>query len=249
MRIAEYRIGVVYMFELSDFDIFSRIFGAILIGGIIGLEREKRKKPAGFITHMLVCVGAAIISIVQSLAARDSINAVLANPELAQIIKIDVGRMTAQVVSGVGFLGAGAILRNKETVVGITTAATLWIVACLGLAIGMGYFGLAITAAILISFLLISMKKVELLIIEKRKEKRLSISLMDTKNSEETLHDFLKTKHIKISKITNIQEIRHATFTEKEAVYHLFIPKYLHTDKVIAEIEKIDGILSVYLVT
>ena len=235
------------MFELSNLDIFLRISGAILIGGTIGLEREKRKKPAGFITHMLVCVGASIIAITQSLAAKESIEAVAANPELAQIIKVDVGRMTAQVVSGVGFLGAGAILRNKETVIGITTAATLWIVACLGLAIGMGYLRLAVTATLLISFLLITMRKVELLLIEKRKEKKIFISLMNPHDSEDLLNDFFRLKHIKVAKISSIREIRRTSFIEKEAVYHLFIPKYLHTDEIIKEIEKIDGVLNIYL--
>lgn len=233
------------MFDLSEFDIFFKLFGAILIGGMIGFEREKRKKPAGFKTHMLVCVGASIIAIIQSLSMRETINAVTANPELAQVIKIDVGRMTAQVVSGIGFLGAGAIIRHKETVVGITTAATLWISACLGLAIGMGYFKLAATATILIYFLLVAMKKVELLIIEKRKEKKFVISIMDTNKSEDAVRDFLKAKQIKVFQISDIQEIKHATFIEKEAVYHLFIPKYLDTKEIVEEMKAIEGVIDV----
>ncbi len=111
---------------------------AILCGTVIGLERESHNKPAGIRTVSLICVGSTIFAITSILAANDG--------ELA-----DRGRIAAQVVTGVGFLGAGAIIRERGMVVGLTTAATIWVVAAIGVLIGTGYAagGLALTAVVL----------------------------------------------------------------------------------------------------
>src|SRR5262245_54021284 len=105
---------------------------AALSGAIVGLEREKREKPAGFRTLILICVGSAIFSIVSRLAAGD---------------RFDPGRIAAQVAPGVGFLGAGAIIHERKAVVGLTTAATIWAVAAIGVLVGIGYAAAGIVLA------------------------------------------------------------------------------------------------------
>jgi len=114
---------------------------AVLCGTVIGLERESRNKPAGLRTVSLICVGSTIFTLASILIAGDAL--------------ADRGRIAAQVVTGVGFLGAGAIIREHGTVVGLTTGATIWAVSAIGVLIGAGYAagGLALTAVVVVMLL------------------------------------------------------------------------------------------------
>lgn len=114
------------------------IFMACVLGGLIGVERESLKRPAGFRTHILVCVGATLAM---------QTNIYLMNLYL-HLVPIDPSRIAAQVVSGIGFLGAGTIIKEGATVKGLTTAATLWTVACIGLAVGAGFYSAAIISTL-----------------------------------------------------------------------------------------------------
>ena len=115
-----------------------RLLLAVIIGCVIGIERERKNRPAGMRTHVLVCVGASIIAIMESLMIADTITLNMNNESTG--IAISYGRISAQVISGIGFLGAGTIFISQKKIAGLTTAASLWNVACLGLAVGMGYY-------------------------------------------------------------------------------------------------------------
>lgn len=121
-----------------------RIFIAAILGGMIGLEREYRSKEAGFRTHFLVAMGSALFMIVSAYGFADGMN--------SELQRWDVSRVAAQVVSGIGFIGAGTIIfRKSENVVsGLTTAAGLWVVAAIGLACGGGMYKLAIASTLLV---------------------------------------------------------------------------------------------------
>ena len=131
-----------------------QVIGALIVGAAVGYEREIKNKPAGFFTFTLVCVGSCLIAILQRNIVNDATTQILANPALTEILKVDQGRIIAQVVSGIGFLGAGTIIHNRGNVKGITTAAMLWLVSGLGLMIGTGgvnnYVIAAVTAAIIL---------------------------------------------------------------------------------------------------
>lgn len=139
---------------LSDVEIIIRLFLAVLLSGLIGLERQIHRRTAGLRTHILVCLGACLI--------------MLTSLYIYQLYKnladLDPARIAAGVITGIGFLGAGAIIREREQVRGLTTAASLWIVAGIGLAIGCGFYNAAIYATILaiavLFFLRIMEKKV-----------------------------------------------------------------------------------------
>ena len=118
-----------------------RLLLAVAAGCVIGIEREHKNRPAGMRTHVLVCVGAALIAIIDSLNAIATLSVNLEHTSTG--VAISMGRMSAQVISGVGFLGAGTIFMAQKKISGLTTAASLWCTACLGLAAGMGYYGLA----------------------------------------------------------------------------------------------------------
>lgn len=119
-----------------ELDSIIKILLAVIIGGVIGLERESINRPAGLRTHILVCVASALIMDVNIKLIVGYVNA-------------DPVRMGAQVISGMGFLGAGTIIKEGVTVKGLTTAAGLWSVACLGLVIGAGFYMLALFAVVI----------------------------------------------------------------------------------------------------
>lgn len=131
----------------DTFHLIIRIVLASLFGALIGLEREHANRPAGLRTHVLVCVGACL-----TMLTAEFISKTASTP-------FDVTRLGAQVISGIGFLGAGTIIRTGSTVKGLTTAASLWAVACVGLATGIGYYtGATITTCII--FLILAYFKI-----------------------------------------------------------------------------------------
>lgn len=140
---------MIDFFELTDLSICLRIVIAIFIGGLIGLEREAKNQPAGCRTYMLVCLGACLV-----MMTNQYICTIYSNG--------DPSRLGAQVVSGIGFLGAGTILVTRNNQVrGLTTAAGLWSSACIGLAVGIGFYNGAICAGIMIVFVMTVCKKLD----------------------------------------------------------------------------------------
>ena len=135
-----------------------RLFLAVVIGCIIGIERERKNRPAGMRTHVLVCVGAATIAIMESLMIADTITLNMNNASTG--IAISYGRISAQVISGIGFLGAGTIFISQKKIAGLTTAASLWNVACLGLAVGMGYYIIAVAGCVIVIVTLTVLQRV-----------------------------------------------------------------------------------------
>jgi len=131
---------------VAYYEIIIRIVLATVLGGLIGIERQAKLRPAGFKTHVLVCVGSATIMILSELMFRKYY--------LEFGMTSDPARLGAQVISGVGFLGAGTIIHQGVNVRGLTTAASLWVVAAIGLAIGSGFYFLGITVSLGIMFIL-----------------------------------------------------------------------------------------------
>ena len=119
----------------EELDVVLRLVIAALVGGLIGYERSAAEKPAGFRTHLLVCVGACLFTLLSLHAFSD---------------QADISRVAAGIVVGIGFLGAGTIISRERGVVGLTTAATIWAVAAVGMAVGAGYYIVALPTAVII---------------------------------------------------------------------------------------------------
>lgn len=224
-------------------EILVRIFLALLIGGIIGYEREVQNRAAGFRTHILVCLGATIVSLLQIDIGNKAIEMIEVNKNLAEVIKVDYGRLGAQVITGVGFIGAGAIIHTKGSIKGLTTAATLWIVACLGLTIGMGGYLISIFSTILIFITLVFLKKIEDKFISKNVTIVLEVRYLDNENIKNEIDNLLERKKIKIKKIECYYSRNNNN--EVNSIYVIYKPKYVNLDKIIKELEEKDYIISI----
>ena len=135
-----------------------RVVVAIAIGTIIGVEREYKNRPAGMRTHVLVCLGACTVALLESSFIADVNSAA----EVSSAVTYNFGRLSAQVISGIGFLGAGTIIvTRRNQVKGLTTAATLWVTACMGLAVGVGFYACALIMYLILIFILLLVNVVD----------------------------------------------------------------------------------------
>lgn len=199
---------------------FLRLILAALIGGIIGYEREVRGRNAGIRTHALVSLGAAIITLAQLKASEWVINFAIANSDLVNILSSDITRMTAQIISGIGFLGAGMIIVSKRSVTGITTAASIWAVAGLGISIGMGHYLLGISGAIIIFIVLSIVKR----LFRMGHDKNMEIRYLEGSETIQSIEQIFKETNVRV-----LSEDHSATYSEEEdpiykVVYELHIP-------------------------
>jgi len=139
---------------LTIYELATRLILSIVLGGFLGWERLRAKKPAGLKTHILVSLGSAVFTIISFAAVNEIKNVKVTGT-------IDPTRIAAGIITGIGFLGAGAIIRSGENVLGLTTAASIWIVAAIGMACGFGLYSLAVIATILVVLSLIVLEKIE----------------------------------------------------------------------------------------
>jgi putative Mg2+ transporter-C (MgtC) family protein len=216
---------------------------AIIIGGVIGYERGHQNRPAGFRTHILVCLGATIVSMIQDQLRVNILKYTILHPEVAQVLKTDLGRIGAQVVSGIGFLGAGTIMRDKGIIGGLTTAASIWATGCLGLSIGWGFYYLAIPAGIGIIIVLVTLKKLERYWIENKHIMKIDIQYNKEYSYSDILiknYNIFKEMNVKIKDVTKSIE-------ENKISYTLIVAKQMEAVDVLLELSKYEHISQVQI--
>lgn len=174
---------------ISYLEIILQLLLAAILGGVIGIERERKSWFAGLRTHMLVCMGSTLIMIVSQYGFENTLH--------SGLVVLDPSRIAAQVVSGIGFLGAGTIIFWKNKIKGLTTAASLWTVAAVGLSIGGGLYIAAIVATVLIFAVLAILKPVEKLFFKTSELKEVRFSV-DPEFSLAELETILKNRDISI---------------------------------------------------
>jgi putative Mg2+ transporter-C (MgtC) family protein len=157
----------------------------MICGGAIGVERELSRKPAGLRTNVLICFGAALYMIV---SRHISGGAAYTDP----------ARLAAQVVAGIGFLGAGVILQARGSISGLTTAATIFVVGAVGIAIGEGLFILAISSTVLIIGVLVVLRRVERAVIKRARLFHYHLTTKDPAEFLESLLDLLEKEHLRL---------------------------------------------------
>lgn len=231
---------VMTLYGISLHEFMLRVFIACIVGALFGLERKSRGKPAGMKTNMLACAGAAIVAITQIMISnKTGMEPVVGN------IKSDTTRLIAPVVSGLGFLGAGVIMRGGDTVKGLTTAATLWLVAVLGIGIGSGFYYFILPASAMILFLSYLIKKVETTFIEKRKIKKIILEYEQSDDLESIIKEITKEKDIKIVVDKKISEIDDGEHIIIKKVMHFSLPKYVSSKYFFNIIRKFEEVISV----
>ncbi len=151
-------------------EIIIRLFLAIVLGGLIGFERESHNRPAGFRTHILVCAGSALIMLISAYGFTDVVG---------EGLIADPGRIAAGVVTGIGFIGAGTILQQRGSIRGLTTAATIWVVSGVGLAVGIGFYTGAIATTLFVLGSLLTLRRFERKYFSKRRLKSLMVKAVD----------------------------------------------------------------------
>lgn len=175
------------LYELNFITIAVRVALAIFVGGLIGTERDIKNRAAGVRTHMLVCLGAAVVMLTNQYA-------VITFPDL----DIDLTRMGAQVISGIGFLGAGTILvTSHNRIRGLTTAAGLWAAATLGLAIGIGFYEMAFVGSLAVLFIVVFLRPYKKFV-RRNSELRDFTLLIYTSDGLDDFFEFTSDEEIKI---------------------------------------------------
>ncbi len=201
---------------------------AILLGSAVGLEREANNHPAGFRTHALVCVGSALVSIV-SWSTFQNFN-----------FSGDPTRIAAQIISGIGFLGAGTIMREGANIKGLTTAASLWTVAAIGLAVGFGLYFVAITTTALVVLVLQFFSKLEKKFIFTKQHLSIKMIVRDKPGMIGSIGNKLGKMNISIKNIVMEQ-----AEDNMQVTLSLKLPPKMLYDTVMEQLLSIDGIISI----
>lgn len=227
---------------INDLDLVIRLILAVVLGGLVGIEREFSNHAAGFRTHILVCLGSTTIMLLSIYGFSDFV--------YSYNVRMDPARLAAQVISGIGFLGAGAIMRNGNIIKGLTTAASLWVVAAIGLCIGAGFYKAAVISTLLVLITLFIMNKLEKLLTKKRSSKQISFYIMDNYTEISKLLSLFEYHNIKVINMNVNSENEPEQFEgDKHSYIHLNIackvPKKMDLWYVLEQIRKDSKILSI----
>lgn len=214
------------MFEINWVDILIRIGAAVLVGGAVGVEREYKNRPAGMRTHVLVCLGACIIALLECLMRFELIEGA---PE--GNISLTMGRLSAQVISGIGFLGAGTIFISQKKIAGLTTAASLWNVGCLGLLIGFGFYWVAAACCAIVLVVLTVLQR----IIRVNAIKRVEVRFTHRTETLAYINSFFSNNNVKVLDVDfHIESVDDSRDVEQNLytnLYTLHLPaRFSYTD-------------------
>jgi len=217
---------------MTIYEVVFKLALAGILGGLIGLERESLSRPAGLRTYTLVCVGSTLAMIV-------SIDIYL---QYYHTVNADPGRIAAQVVSGIGFLGAGTIMREGTTVQGLTTAAGLWVVACIGLAVGAVLYLPAVATTLLILFVLIYFVRFEQRFTGRREYKGLVLVVEDRPGQVGVIGSLLGEMNVLIKNI----QLNRLEGNDLEIELLLQTPPNTSIEQVMERLEELKDIRSLY---
>lgn len=224
---------------LSTQEIIIRLILAAVLGSAVGIERQRLEWAAGLRTHMLVCVGAALVMIVSAFGFNDILG--------RQSVVLDPSRVAAQVVSGIGFIGAGTILFLRPKVIrGLTTAAGLWTVAAVGLAVGGGLYVAALVATAITLVILAGIKPLERRFFESKKVKGIHVSLQHGSAALHLISGLLQEHHATFDEFT-----LHPLEREQTDELKIVLARDVTSSKVFNVIEalrKVEGVQEVHYV-
>lgn len=223
---------------ITYWEVALRLFLSVLLGGLVGFERESHNRPAGFRTHILVCAGSALIMLVSAYGFPANLTAGYA---------VDPGRIAAQVVTGVGFLGAGTIIRHRGSIRGLTTAASIWVVSGIGLAIGIGFYPGALLGTLLVLLSLFVLGRIERAILSHRRLKHLWVRAVDQPGLMGRVAALLGDFRINIRKI-DLSPPEDVTTLQAEVItmnFLLIVPAGLEVGQLFQRLSCLKGVLEI----
>lgn len=236
-------MNLEYLRELNIYSMMLRVALAMLVGGAVGFEREKKGRPAGFRTYMLVALGAAL-TVMLSQYLSLMFDTRWADVAKEQGIRTDVSRFAAQVINGVGFLGAGTILvTGQQEVKGLTTAACLWASACIGIAIGAGFYECVLIGFILIVISMKLLPYVENLIMAKALNMSIYVEMDNIENLGAVVNKMRKN-NVRIYDV-DIDKEQHESIAQVNALFSVRLPSRAYHTEILAELSMVDGIISI----
>lgn len=232
----------------NEWSVVLRMLLAVICGGVIGLEREHKHRVAGFRTHILVCIGAALTTLTsQYLWTYFNPNWIYAAENVSHMIPegqwvLDPARLGAQVIAGIGFIGAGTIIVTKrKQVKGLTTAAGLWTTAIVGLAIGVGFYGAALYVTFLILLVEVVFSKLEFAAATKARDLTVYVEFGETQNVSRIV-DVLRVRQVRVLDV----ELTKTRTPEDEllmsALLTVRFAKNVRREKVLAELSAIEDV-------
>lgn len=213
-------------------DVALRLLLSAVLGGVIGYERENTNRPAGFRTNILVCVGSALVMITSEFIFN----------KYTGMTNIDPTRLGAQVVSGIGFLGAGTIIRDGFNVRGLTTAASLWAVSCVGIAVGSGFYSGAVIATIFIYLILISLKGAERRFTKKNRYRTFIVESDSASSQVSAVCSVLESYKIELKNV----QLYKSKEGEQRVKLLVKMPGRAVDMQILGDIQALDGVQKVY---
>jgi len=219
--------------ELTFTSVLLRLSLSVLLGGAIGLERARKNRAAGFRTYMLVCMGATLSML---------LGQYLVGLAQSHGLQTDMTRIGSQVINGIGFLGAGTILMtDKQQVKGLTTAAGLWASACMGLALGAGFYECVLLAFCLIVAVVLLLPRIETFLVEKSRNMDFYAEVTDMEGIHQVI-DHLKRQNISIY---DVQINRRSQNQQPNAVFSIRLgKKHTHT-MIMEQLSRLDGLYTI----
>ena len=226
---------------MAFWEVAVRLIVAAACGGIIGLERGKKNRAAGFRTYILVCVGAALTMVLSTyMFNMEKIWRLTAN----NFPTTDISRFGAQVINGIGFLGAGTIIvTGRQQVKGMTTAAGLWASACMGLSIGAGFYLGALVGCALIIITIVFFTRIESFILAHSRNINLYVEFEDTDDLS-VIIERIRNKEVRIFDV----EITKGKYSETKfpnAIFSLRLPKKLSHSALVTEIASVEAVRTI----
>jgi putative Mg2+ transporter-C (MgtC) family protein len=234
--------SVHFFRELNLWSMMLRIVLAMLMGGVIGLERERKGRAAGFRTYMLVALGAAV-TVILSQYLDQMLNSFMKDAYDAVKSRTDVVRLGTQVISGVGFLAAGTVIvTGKQEVTGLTTAAGLWASACMGLAAGAGFIECVLVSFLLIVLSISVLPAIETLVLNRSRNMMLYV---ETENILQlsAIINYIKREDIRIFSVEISDKPN--SFDGVSAVLDMRLPIHLYHAELVAALSTLNGVVSI----
>ncbi|RTE10772.1 MgtC/SapB family protein [Paenibacillus whitsoniae] len=232
------------IWEITHLELVFRMILAVVLGGSIGIEREWSNHAAGFRTHILVCLGSTTIMLLSIYGFSQFV--------YETNVRVDPARLAAQVISGIGFLGAGAIMRNGNMVKGLTTAASVWVVAGIGLCVGAGFYMGAILSTCLVLISLYVLNKWEKHMLLHRRPQQVELEILDYPGALGRIASAFGEHEIQIANVTMRQGDESVGENDMPTMYISFSLKLNKQEKLLAACEgisKMDFVLSMEAAT